>query len=218
MDQQLAQQIAEQLRKPSGEEGIGTGVWMNKGNSLINMATIEALQPAARDTILETGMGNGFFVKHLLQQHSAVHYIGCDFSEVMVAEAERLNAAWVAEGRARFVLADMAAMPFENAVFNKVFTVNTIYFWEDAGKILAEIKRVLAPGGIFFVVLRPRHLMEKYPFTQYGFHMFCKETAVQLLTQNGFIVTQVLEKQEPDFEINGEMIPVESLIIEAISV
>ena len=57
--------------------------------------------------------------------------------------------------------------------------------------------------------------MEKYPFTQYGFNMFSKEDVCTLLQQNGFTVTEVLEKQEPDFDLNGEMTAIESLIVVA---
>ncbi|MEI7734507.1 MAG: class I SAM-dependent methyltransferase [Ferruginibacter sp.] len=215
MDRLLAKQLAAQLRKPTGEEGIKTGEWMNKGNTHITISTIEVLDPKAYDTILETGMGNGFFVPQIITPHPSIHYIGCDFSDIMVAEAERINAPAIRNGQVRFVLADMTTMPFDDAVFNKVFTINSIYFWEDAVAVLNEIKRVLHPAGKFILTLRPKHLMEKYPFTQFGFKMFSKEEVCALLQQNGFTVTEVLEKQEPDFELNGEMIAIEHLIVVA---
>lgn len=215
MDELLAKQMAAQLRKPAGEEGIKTGEWMNKGNVYINEDTIAVVQPEAYDTILEAGMGNGFFVSKILAQHPSIHYIGCDFSDIMVAEAERINESWIRNGQARFVLANMTTMPFDDAVFNKVFTINTIYFWEEAVAVLSEIKRVLHPSGKFILTLRPKHLMEKYPFTQYGFKMFSKEDVCTLLQQNGFTVAEVHEKQEPDFDLNGEMIAIESLIVVA---
>jgi ubiquinone/menaquinone biosynthesis C-methylase UbiE len=216
MDELLARQLAAQLRKPAGEEGIKTGEWMNKGNVYINEDTIAVLQPGAFDTILEIGMGNGFFVPKIIGVHPSIQYIGCDFSDIMIAEAERINEAWIRNGQARFVLADMKTMPFDDTVFNKVFTINTIYFWEDAAAVLNEIKRVLHATGKFILTLRPKHLMEKYPFTQYGFNMFSKEDVSELLNQNGFTVIEMQEKKEPDFELNGEMIAIESLIVVAI--
>jgi ubiquinone/menaquinone biosynthesis C-methylase UbiE len=215
MDELLAKQLAAQLRKPAGEEGIKTGEWMNRGNVYINQDTIDVLQPEAFDTILEIGMGNGFFVPKIIAPHPSIQYIGCDFSDVMIAEAERINEPWIRNGQARFVLADMISMPFDDAVFNKVFTINTIYFWTDTTAILNEIKRVLHTTGTFVLTLRPKHLMEKYPFTQYGFNMFSKEEVTALLHQNGFTVMQAFEKQEPDFDLNGEMIAIESLIVVA---
>ena len=214
MDEQSYQQLAAQLRQPSGEQGIATGEWMNRGNVHINMDTLEILNAAAGDNILEIGMGNGFFVKEILQKNNHIKYTGGDFSEVMIAESERINAEWVDNGQATFVFADVVALPFENASFNKIFTINTIYFWEDAMKVLAEIKRVLLPKGTFILTLRQKRLMANYPFTKYGFTMFTKEAAVQLLSQNGFTILQAIEKKEPDFEHNGEMVKMESLIIE----
>jgi ubiquinone/menaquinone biosynthesis C-methylase UbiE len=216
MDEQSLQQLAAQLRRPTGQEGINTGDWMNRGNTQMNMDTLQIVDAVANDAILEIGMGNGFFVYKIAENHSSVKYTGADFSEVMVAEAQRINAEWINKGQATFILSDAIALPFSNSSFNKIFTINTIYFWEVAVKILAELKRVLLPKGKLIIALRPKRLMQNYPFTKYGFAMFSKEEVVQLLTQNGFTVTQSLENQEPDFDLKGETIKMENLIVEAV--
>lgn len=215
MDETLAQQMAAQLRRPSGEAGVQTGEWMNRGNVHMNITALEMVNAAANDTILEIGMGNGFFVKDILQKDPSVKYTGCDFSDVMVTEAERLNAAWISNGQAKFICADVSNMPFDDGSFNKIFTVNTIYFWEDAIAILAELKRVLKKDGTLIISLRPKHLMQNYPFTKYGFTLFAKADVVQLLEANGFTIVQAVEKPEPDFELNGEIIKMECLVIAA---
>jgi ubiquinone/menaquinone biosynthesis C-methylase UbiE len=216
MDEQSLQQLAAQLRRPTGKEGINTGDWMNKGNVQMNLNTLQIVDAVANDAILEIGMGNGFFVHQIVEKHSSIKYTGADFSEVMVAEAQRINAEWINKGQATFILSDAIALPFSNSSFNKIFTINTIYFWEDAVKILAELKRVLLPKGKLIIALRPKRLMQNYPFTKYGFTMFSKEEVVQLLTQNGFIVMQAIENPEPDFDVNDEIIKMENLIIGAI--
>ncbi len=216
MDEQSLQQLAAQLRQPTGEEGIKTGEWMNRGNVHINLDTLAIVNATAVDNILEIGMGNGFFINKILQQHNSIQYTGADFSDVMIAEAERLNEAWIKNGQAKFVLTNGITLPFANGSFNKIFTINTIYFWDDSIKILDEIKRVLQPKGKFIITLRPKRQMINYPFTKYGFNMFSKQDATQLLAQNGFTIAQAIEKQEPDFELNGKMVTMESVIIEAV--
>jgi ubiquinone/menaquinone biosynthesis C-methylase UbiE len=216
MDETSYQQLAAQLRHPTGEAGIQTGEWMNRGNTQINLDTIAILNATAGDNILEIGMGNGFFVQHILQKDGSIQYTGADFSDVMIKEAERINAAWIDKGSATFILSDVASLPFADISFNKIFTINTIYFWDDATKILSEIKRVLQQKGKLIITLRPKRQMKNYPFTKYGFNMFSKEEAEQLLTQNGFTLLQSIEIQEPDFELNGELVKMESLIIEAV--
>jgi len=216
MDETSYQQLAAQLRQPSGEAGIQTGNWMNRGNVHINMDTLAILDAMPGDKILEIGMGNGFFVHHIVEKDNSIQYTGADFSDVMIKEAKRINKTWVNNDQAKFILANVAALPFTDNSFNKIFTINTIYFWEDASKILAEIKRVLQPKGKLVITLRPKRQMKNYPFTKYGFTMFSKEEVEQLLTENGFTNIRASEIQEPDFELNGQMVKMESLIVEAI--
>ena len=154
MDEQSYQQLAAQLRQPSGEAGVQTGEWMNKGNVHINLDTLETLDAIGGDNILEIGMGNGFFVHHIVQKDSTIKYTGADFSEVMVAESKRINAPWVNSGQAAFVLCNADLLLFKDNTFNKVFTINTIYFWDDPIKILGEIERVLQPKGKLIITLR----------------------------------------------------------------
>src|SRR5690606_36268358 len=100
MDEEQIKAIAAQLRKPEGEFGKQLGVRMNDSNQYINRNTITTVDPAPGDNILEIGMGNGFFVNEILSADQSIRYTGCDFSEIMVEEASRLNEASVKTGRA----------------------------------------------------------------------------------------------------------------------
>jgi ubiquinone/menaquinone biosynthesis C-methylase UbiE len=213
MHEEVLKEIASQLRKPHGEHATEVGERMNKGNQEINLLAINTLNAQANDVILEIGMGNGFFVKDILSLAPAIHYIGCDFSEPMVEAAILHSKEFIDNSQAKFFLASADSLPFESPTFNKIFTVNTIYFWENPTMILDEIKRVLKPQGQLLIAIRPKAIMEQYAFTQYGFTMYTKEDLCTLLTENGFKVTQAFEEQEPDQEINGETITVASLIV-----
>src|SRR5690606_35076608 len=104
---------ASQLRQPTGEFAIQVGENMNKGNLHINLNTIEALHLSADDHILEIGMGNGFFVKNILSVDHSIKYTGCDFSEIMVEEARKINEPFIETGHAEFNTADAHMLPFE---------------------------------------------------------------------------------------------------------
>src|ERR1044072_8000254 len=126
--------LAAQLRQPEGTLGIKIGENMNKGNRLMNLQSIRQLEISDHDNILEIGMGNGFFVRDIINAATNVSYTGCDFSETMIREAKELNVSIA--GNARFTLCNATQLPFKDGSFEKVFTVNTIYFWEDAKQIL----------------------------------------------------------------------------------
>lgn len=215
MDEQAAKAIAEQLRQPSGEYAIQVGEKMNEGNLHINLNTIEALHLTSGDQILEIGMGNGFFVKNILSIDKTIKYMGCDFSKAMVEEAMKRNENFIQSGQARFLFADANNLPFENESFNKVFSINTIYFWESPQIVLSEIWRVLKPKGQITISVRPKSMMEHYPFVKYGFNMFAKEDLIELMANNRFKAIDVVEKEEPAVDLNGVPTKTATLLVRA---
>jgi ubiquinone/menaquinone biosynthesis C-methylase UbiE len=164
--------FAEQLKRPSGRLGVNVAKAMNKDNFLINQNTIENLDLENNNYILEIGMGNGFFVKDIFKKNSSVNYVGCDFSEAMVKKAINLNEIFVKNRQAFFVLSNAESLPFPNLTFDKVFSVHTIYFWNKPSMILSEIHRVLKINGELIIAIRPKSIMEQYPYTQFGFSLY----------------------------------------------
>lgn len=207
--------MAAQLRQPTGEDGIKTGEWMSDGNKVIILETLNALNAVAGDRILEIGMGNGHFVSEIVSKDASISYSGCDFSEVMVNESRKNNEQWITNNQAEFLLTDGTSLPFADHTFTKIFTVNTLYFWEDRPAVLAEFKRVLKPDGKLIIGIRPKRLMEHIPFTQFGFNLFSKDDATDLLTENGFDILSVSENTEPAFELHGKQIIMENVVITA---
>ncbi len=215
MEEEKLKAFAKQLRKPEGEYGREVGEKMNEGNRYINESTIRELSVGPGDSILEVGMGNGFFVKDILSVDASVRYAGCDFSADMIEESVRRNKNYIEEGRARFVEGNVESLPFEDGSFNKAFTINTLYFWENREKALSEFRRVLKPGGKLLIAIRPKANMEQIPFTQYGFSLFSKEDLSALLTANGFKVINTTEIEEPEKEVNGKKVVLDTLIVAA---
>ncbi|OUS01034.1 SAM-dependent methyltransferase [Flavobacteriales bacterium 33_180_T64] len=215
MDEKTLRTIAGQLRQPSGNYAIQVGKKMNEGNLHINLNTFKALNLTKRDHILEIGMGNGFFVENILSSDNSIKYTGCDFSEIMVVEARKQNNVFITNGQARFCKANANDLPFDSEFFDKVFSINTIYFWDNPKIVLSEIWRVLKPGGQITISVRPKSIMEHYPFVKYGFKMFTKEDLAELISKNNFKVIDILEKNEPEVEINGELIKTSTLLIKA---
>jgi ubiquinone/menaquinone biosynthesis C-methylase UbiE len=215
MDEQQLKEIASQLRQPHGDGAVAIAERMNQGNALMNRDALMALDAAPDDNILEIGMGNGLFLKELLSKNNSIHYTGVDFSKEMVLEAEKMNTEWIEKGRAVFVHADVTSLPLDNELYSKIFTVNTIYFWQEREQVLSELKRVLQPGGKLFICLRPKWQMEQYPFTQYGFRLYSQEEVTALLIANGFEIVMVHINKEPDFDFNGEKVVLENMVVEA---
>ncbi|MGA9638761.1 class I SAM-dependent methyltransferase [Flavobacterium sp.] len=203
MNEEEIKLIASQLRKPKGEYAKKVGVTMNEGNLLMNKKTIALLDAQPNETILEIGMGNGLFVKDILSIDSTICYIGCDFSDVMVQESISNNQIYVANSQAQFIEANINKLPQKPSTVDKLFTVNTLYFWDDVSLGFSEIKRVLKDKGQLILSIRPKSVMDDFPITKYGFTTFSKLDAVEILTQNGFEINEIVEEEEEELDFFG---------------
>ena len=73
-------------------------------------------------------------------------------------------------------------------------------------------------NGKIILSLRPKSSMKIYPFVKYGFTMFTKTELQFLLTENVFKTNVFLERTEPDQEVNGLKMRVDSLIVKAVKI
>jgi SAM-dependent methyltransferase len=179
----LNELLANQLRHPAGFFGWLVGIMMNKGNESMNRVTLARLALKAQDTVLEIGFGNGKYLANLAGQVSGAKIAGIDYSETMVKLASKRNRAFIREGRVEIKRGSSDNLPYGTATFTKVFTINTIYFWSDPMVDLAEIRRVLRPGGTLLLVFRSKSSMEKSGFTEQGFR-FYEPSEVMLMVEN----------------------------------
>ncbi len=208
-------QIAAQLRKPEGEFGEVVANKMNEGNLLMNLNTIEALSVADGETILEIGMGNGFFVKDIVSAAQNVRYIGCDYSIDMIRLSVELNKEFINQGIARFYHSTADELLVDRNSVDTLFTVNTLYFWDNPSIILNEFKRVLKQNGKLVLAFRPAEVMEMYPPTKYNFDFYTIDEASEMLQENGFAIVEVQEFEEPLMDREGKSFPPKHVIIVA---
>jgi SAM-dependent methyltransferase len=98
-------------------------------------------------SVLEVGSGPGRLAARLARLAPGLAITGLDLDPGMVRLARRRAAGAGVAARVRFVLGDVAALPFPDARFGLVFSTASMHHWEDAARGLAEVHRVLAPGG-----------------------------------------------------------------------
>ena len=90
-----------------------------------------------------------------------------------------------------------------------------IYFWDQPRKHLAEVHRVLKPGGKFYTGIRSRDSMQVFPFVEYGFNLYGAEEWKDILAENGFTVTGEKVSMDPELNFEGNTLHLESRCIVA---
>lgn len=110
-------------------------------------ADVAASAPAdAR--ILEVGCGPGLLSIELASRHDLA-VTGLDLDPAMIERAETNAGRSAALGgrQPTFVVADVAALPFDDASFERVVSTFSMHHWSDKTRAMEEIARVLVPGG-----------------------------------------------------------------------
>jgi len=186
--------LAQNLANPQGEKGIEIGEMMNATNIGMTLESIHALLIEDNEHILEIGHGNAGHLKSFLKIAKNLKYTGIDISETMHNEAKNLNIEF--KNQADFVLYEGDKFPFEDEVFDKIFTVNTVYFWEKPVAFLNEIYRVLKDNGTFVLTFGQRDFMEKLPFTEYNFKLYSNDEMEELISKSHFKRMKISEKEE----------------------
>ncbi len=87
-------------------------------------------------------------ILHWARDQGAEVY-GLDLSQVVAARAQRNDREAGAGGAAlRLVRADIREIPFADASFDLVYTMGTIEHIDEYAQAIAEVERVLRPGGL----------------------------------------------------------------------
>jgi SAM-dependent methyltransferase len=111
-------------------------------------AIFEELELGPEDVLLEIGSGGGAFLERALR--SGCRAKAVDHSPEMLRVARELNAAAIEEGRLELVQADARVLPFADESCTCAAMMQ-VFFFLDAQPVLAEVRRVVRPGGMLAV-------------------------------------------------------------------
>lgn len=103
--------------------------------------------------LLDVGAGTGQILLQLaaLPYFQGLHLLALEyFMDMVAATQENFAKAGVLE-RASTVAADAHALPFASGSMDCIISRSTLHHWEAPAKAMAEMHRVLAPGGVAII-------------------------------------------------------------------
>ena len=112
--------------------------------SPIRRASVDLPAPLAGLRWIDVGCGNGAFTELVVERCAPAEVQGIDPSEGQLAFARARPAARVAE----FRQGDAMALPFSADRFDAAVMALVIFFVSDPAKGVAEMARVVCPGGM----------------------------------------------------------------------
>lgn len=151
--------------------------------------------------LLDLGSGDGAIAQLLLSRCRSVTCL--DRSEKMIVAAKR---RFKGEQRVRLVQGDMEQLPFDAAEFDQVLCSSALTYVTDAASALAEIARVLRPGGRLVLTTLAEHshvsVTEAYGHRHAGF----SQTKLAEWIENAGLSVELCqvtsrERKKPYFEV-----------------
>ncbi|MCL1904885.1 MAG: class I SAM-dependent methyltransferase [Methanomassiliicoccaceae archaeon] len=170
-----------QFRNPRGIGGRIAARVMNRMNGPLYDAVAGEAGNGA--DVLDIGFGNGYMLGRLLTNTDS-KFFGIDISPDMVKLAAKKNKGFVREGRLTLAEASVDMIPFDKE-FDLIYTINTVYFWNDLKSGLAEIYSKLRENGEFLNVCYTKQMLDRLKQAK-TYRKYTEEELLEAAAETGF--------------------------------
>jgi arsenite methyltransferase len=128
----------------------GRGRGLEKRHWETTRQLIELMHVDEYDNVVDLGCGVGWATRVLAQRAARGMAIGIDLSDRMIYQARK---EYRNPHNALFLVADASGIPFGDAFFNSLLSVESIYFYPGLDLAFHEVHRILKPGGKAFFLI-----------------------------------------------------------------
>jgi arsenite methyltransferase len=143
MDERLRVEFNEWARSGRGES-------MERGHRPVGEQAIARMAVPEDARALDLGCGSGWATRLLAGYAKRGLVVGIDISDEMI---EGARAASKEFKNISFQVGSAERLPFDDAYFTHAFSMESLYYYSDVGGALREVRRTLAPGGLFVAVV-----------------------------------------------------------------
>jgi ubiquinone/menaquinone biosynthesis C-methylase UbiE len=142
----------------------GHGEKMEQDHLSIAEQTLRLMELQPGERILDLGCGSGWATRRLASLVAAGpkgsgQVVGLDISDEMIRRARDQSRDCE---NALFIWGSAAEIPWQEDYFHKVLSIESFYYYPEPERVLAELCRVMAPGGRLFILI---NLYRDNPFS-----------------------------------------------------
>ncbi len=150
----------DQLRSEfDGWAHEGRGEKMEKGHHAVTAIIVDRMGLARDSRVLDLGCGIGWATRLLAARVPDGVAVGLDVSEEMIRRAREHGAD---PPNTNFRVLRSERFPFQDGVFTHCLSIESLYYHPDITASLREVHRVLAPGGVAYLMV---NFFRENPYT-----------------------------------------------------
>ena len=179
---------------PEGRMGRMMLRFMNFGHAPLTNWGLNLVDMQDGWTMLDIGCGGGATLKRLLKLSKDAQVYGIDISEESVEKAKKVNAK-VLDKQVFVCQGSTEKLPYNDAKFDLVTAVETVYFWPNLPGCLQEVHRVLKQGGRFAIMIEVVDGDSMWTNVVKGMTVYSPEELKQMLDEAGFTQTEIHRKK-----------------------
>lgn len=188
--------LERQLANPKGKKGIKLGDKMYHVNLDMIKVAIKQLNIQDGNAILEIGHGNCKHLPLVLTKALDITYCGIEISKTMNKEALKYSCDISADGICDFLCYDGCELPYKINSFDRVFSVNSIYFWKEPLNTMHQIYRVLKENGLLVITFAEKNFMSTLPFVNEKFTLYNQNNFENLIARTSFEIEDISFKKD----------------------
>ncbi len=137
--------MRSQVAVPHGRSGRIAALAMPMFHKLFYGPAAERLELGSDDVLLDVACGSGVFLDQYASHVARI--AGIDLSGIQIELAQKRLHDRLESGSAEIVEGDAAALPWDDDVFTAAACLGSLEYFDDPAGTVAEIYRVLQPGG-----------------------------------------------------------------------
>ena len=117
----------------------------------------------------------------------------------MISLANKKNKKHISKKKAIIRLGDFDELQFEKNSYDKIFSVNTIYFWKSPVSTISKIYDLLKADGMMVIGFHSRDEMEKMDLDENIFQLYSLQDVRNLLKTDKILKeVEIISKKGPD--------------------
>ncbi len=185
-----------QFAYPRGFAGRVVGHFLAIANAWMAEVAGQMLELGPGARVLEIGFGPGVAIHAIARDAPTATIGGVDPSEVMLHQAVQRNRVAISRGQVDLRLGTASSLPWPDASFDRVLSLNNAHLWDPADQAFSECRRVLRPGGRIVMGLHVMwaHTHSGGPLDSVG---AAEDFMLRYLTAGGFVGLEASRRRFP---------------------